>query len=232
MTLDRLIQKTLLLSLLIPIQASAGVLQVDIGMVSGHYVAGLELDDGDPAMEIDIDWSADSGLYLGSRCYSRNSHRTAERDTGCLAYLGHFKPFNKSQALSLEYRRYEYFTGLPRDWDTNELVLSFHQGEAVLISLSASDNWLDRDAATLGVHGVFKHSLNESLLVLAEFNAIKFESNPRFSSFENASLGLEWRAERWSSSIKTTFSDSASRRQFRFDVDQPELSWTFKYHLY
>lgn len=211
---------------------AAGVLQVDAGVVSGHYVAGLELDDGDPALEIDIDWSADTGLYLGSRCYSRNSHRTAESDSGCLAYLGHFKPLNKTQAMSLEFRRYEYFTGFPREWDTSELVLSFHQGETLLISVSASDNWLDRDAATLGLHGVFKHSINESLAVLAEFNTLKFESNPRFSSFANASLGLEWRAESWSSAIKTTFSDSVSRSQFSFDVDQPEVSWTIKYHLY
>jgi hypothetical protein len=132
-------------------QTKADVVQVNSTFSSGHYVRGIELADDGPAVSLNVDWSADNGLFAGAECFQGGASRFSSFERGCISYLGYFKTLNSDSALSAEITHYDYNGVDPVDWDTQEFSLYWHYKNSLVVSLSYSDDWLARYTSTTAI---------------------------------------------------------------------------------
>jgi len=211
---------------------SAGTLQVNSTLASGHYLRGIELADDGPALSVGLDWSSDNGLFLGTECFVGGAERFSSFEQGCVSYAGYFRPLNANNALSFEAKRYDYNGRDPIDWDTSEYSINWHYKEALLVSATLSDDWLARGTSTTALDVSYTYALNNSFSVLTQAGVLVPSTRQTFDTLTTGSIGLQYQHNRWSTVIKANFVDSASRQNLPFDIDDPEFFWSISYQLY
>ncbi len=211
---------------------AADVWRLETSLSSGHTLRNLEVNGSGPKAAVGLDWTGDNGLYAGGECLRTDLPEKSPARHACIGYVGYFYALNGQQALSLQASRSFYNQRALHDWSSNEATLTWHYGASLMVSASYSDEWLGQRTAITGLDLSYSYPLNDRFAITTDLGVIRPQNNSVFDDVRTASVGIEFRHERWSTNIKTRFYDADSVSLLPFRVSEPELSWAVSYQLY
>ncbi len=214
---------------------SAPVIQVSGGAESSRFVDGVNITDRRPAVNLTAEVSFDNGAFSGIDCFkSETLFFRNGIDSGCNLYLGYFAPLNNGQAISATLSRGEYARApsTARQWDYTTAALSWHANRSLVMTVSASDNWLGRGYSVVNLNAAYEYQLSDRVSAGLEASYLDFEDTAPVSSTQYARMGLRYVKGRWSSDLNLYISDSDFSVITPFEVEQPDFSARISYRFY
>lgn len=211
---------------------AAATTQVIAKIQSSHFLEGTNLTDNSPSAAINIDWSSNSGFFVGLDCFASSIKKSDGIDIGCDTYGGYFKKLNVNNALSAKITRHQYSEGFGQEWDFTEFSSSWHIGNTTQISAIYSQNWLNRPFDTVSLKGQSKLAISEKLNLDLSGNIMKIESGAPVNTLMYARATLSYTHNRWTADIGIAHTGRDQLRMVPFDADTAQLFFAINYRLY
>lgn len=212
--------------------ANADVFQVNAGIATSHFERGINISEEQAVASLSLDWSSNQGLFAGTECYQSNSKSRHTLPHGCQFYLGYFTTLQNKQALSVSLTHKDYANTIERQWDYTLVTLDWHLNQRIMLSLSATDDWLGRSFAATMLDGKIQYPLNKHVNTYIGLGLMRFESTTPIDQAALFEAGLSFEKNRWRIGLDLISTSRDMTRMTGFDIDQPEVSFNIRYRLY
>ena len=210
----------------------AANVQLVAGVQSAQFLNSVNLTESTPTAFISADWSFDNGSYTGVNCYLSDADSSQAVANGCDLYLGYFKEINKTNAISIQLTRHQYSRAINTDWDFTDFSLSWHPSKTSILSLTFTENWLDRPYDTFSIQAEKLIPLGSGFGLNLSASFMEFESNAPVSNLTAAKAAFTFNHQRWITELAFIYTDDDQSNILPFDINQPDVLLSIGYRLY